>query len=222
MNEVIPGAATEDDRDRPGHSAAFPPIDFYFDFLSPFGWIGAERIGAIARQFGRDVAWHPFLLKATVIEAMGLKPLLETPLKGKYTAHDIRRSLRYHGLVLTAAPCFTFSSVAAARATLWARALAPEKVEALILALYRAQWSRGRDISQVDTILDIVADLGLPRSEAATALGDAALKTALREETAAAIDKGVFGSPTIIVDGEMFWGSDRLPMVEEWLETGGW
>lgn len=197
-------------------------IDFYFDFISPFGWIGAERIGAIARRFDRPVSWHPFLLKATVLEAMGLPPPLQTPLKGKYLIHDLHRSLRYHGLSLSADAAFTFSSVPAARVTLWARATAPQSVEPLILALYRAHWSQGMNIANVETILDIVADLGLSRSHAATALRDDALKSALREATAAAIDAGVFGSPTTVVDGELFWGSDRLCMVETWLARGGW
>lgn len=197
-------------------------IDFYFDFISPFGWIGAERIGAIARRFARQVNWHPFLLKVTVLETMGLPPPLQTPLKGKYLVHDLHRSLRYHGLSLSAHAPFTFSSVPAARATLWARATAPQSVEALILALYRAHWSRGRNISDVETVLDTVAELGLSRSHAAAALQENTLKSALREETAAAIDAGVFGSPTTVVDGELFWGADRLCMVETWLAKGGW
>jgi 2-hydroxychromene-2-carboxylate isomerase len=197
-------------------------VDFYFDFISPFGWIGAERIGAIARRFGRRVNWHPFLLKVTVVETMGLPPPLQTPLKGEYLLHDIKRSLRYHGLSLAADARFSFSPVTAARAALWARTASPQSLEALVLALYHAHWSQGRNIAETDTVLDIITELGLSRSHAAAALGDDTLKTALRDETTSAVRAGVFGSPTIIVDGEMFWGSDRLWMVETWLKKGGW
>lgn len=197
-------------------------IDFYFDFISPYGWIGAERIGALARRFDRDVNWHPFLLKVTVVDTMGLPPLLETPLKGDYVRRDLRRSLRFHGLKLSEDPIFTFSSITAARATLWVRDIAPEKTETLVLSLYRAHWAERRNIAEAGTVLDIIADLGLPRDKAAMALQSDAIKTALREEIASAIAAGVFGSPTAIVDGEMFWGSDRLDMVAKWLETGGW
>lgn len=210
-----PAARTPDD-------AGASPIDFFFDFLSPFGWIGAEQVGAIARRFGRSVAWHPFLLKATVIEAMGLKPLLKTPLKGDYVLHDIYRSLRYHGMRMAPGAIFDFSSVPAARATLWVRATSPGQCEDLVLALYRSHWAEGRDISELDTILDLIEGVGLSRTEAAAALASEPLKTALREANEAAIGRGVFGSPTVIVDGEMFWGADRLPMVEAWLERGGW
>lgn len=197
-------------------------IDFYFDFISPYGWIGAERIGSLARRFQRGVNWHPFLLKVTVVDKMGLPPLLDTPLKGDYVRRDLPRSLRYHGLGLAEDPIFNFSSVAAARATLWVRNVAPQKTEALVLSLYRAHWSDRRNISEAETVLDIVAELDLPREDAGAALQSDAIRTALREEIASAVTAGVFGSPTSIVDGEMFWGSDRLDMMEKWLETAGW
>ena len=197
-------------------------IDFYFDFISPFGWIGAERIGTLARRFGRGVRWHPFLLKATVVDTMGLPPLLETPLKGDYLRRDLRRSLRYHGLGMVEDPVFTFSSVVAARATLWVRDTAPQRTEDLVLALYRAHWSQGHDISEIDTVLAIIGELELPQHDARAALQSETIKAALRNEIADAIAAGVFGSPTTIIDGEMFWGSDRLDMMTQWLEIGGW
>lgn len=198
-------------------------VEFYFDFLSPFGWIGAERIGAIARRFGRRVVWRPFLLKATVRDAMGLPPPLETPLKGAYLRRDIPRSLRLHGLSLSPQARFGFSSVDAARAVIWVRDRSGDALtEALVLSLYRAHWSQARDISERTTILDVAEPLGLGRDDLAAALADPQVKDALRRETERAIRNGVFGSPTIAVEDELFWGSDRLGMVETWLKTGGW
>jgi 2-hydroxychromene-2-carboxylate isomerase len=197
-------------------------IDVYFDFVSPYGWIAAEKVGAVAARFARPLRWHPILLKVTVLDTMGLPPPLETPLKGPYLHHDIARSLRYHGLRLAESARFGFSSLAAARAALWARRAAPDHLHALILALYRAHWSDGRDIARGDTVLDIVADVGLPRTDAAAALQSDAVKQALADENTAAIGAGVFGSPTFVVDGEPFWGADRLPMVEAWIARGGW
>ncbi len=199
-----------------------PPLDFYFDFISPYGWIGAEQVGALARRFGREVRWHPILLKMTVIEAMGLPPPLQTPLKGAYMRHDIGRSLRYHGLTLAPNARFSFSPLNAARAVLWAKTWAPERVEPLVLSLYRAHWAQARDISVADTVLDIVASTGLPRAAAVDALQSDGLRDAPRAVTADAMAAGIFGSPTLVIDGEAFWGSDRLAMAEAWLQTGGW
>lgn len=205
-----------------GAIASESAIDVYFDFVSPYGWIAAEKIGTVAARFTRPLRWHPILLKATVLDAMGLPPPLETPLKGPYLRHDIARSLRYHGLHMAESARFGFSSLAASRAALWARGAAPGHLHALILVLYRAHWSDGRDISSADTVLDLVADIGLPRAAAAAALQSDAVKQALIDENAAAIRAGIFGSPTFVVGDEKFWGADRLPMVEAWIAKGGW
>ena len=98
-----------------------PTILFYFDYISPFGWIAAERIGELAARHGRSVTWRPILLKATVVEAMGLPPLLDTPLKGPYQLHAAKRQARLYGLRLHKGAGGLFSSVAAARATVSSR-----------------------------------------------------------------------------------------------------
>lgn len=205
-----------------GPPSADEAIHVYFDFISPYGWIGAEKVGAIARRHGRPLVWHPILLKVTVLDTMGLPPPLDTPLKGSYLRRDIARSLRFHDLELDPQARLRFTSVLPARAVLWARAQAPELVERLVLALYRTHWAGGSDISDAETTLDVIAAAGLPRSAAAAALQSEAMRQALRDETALAIAAGVFGSPTFVVDGEPFWGADRLSMLEEWIRRGGW
>ncbi len=198
------------------------PVIFYFDFTSPYGWIAAEQIDALAARFGRSVEWRPFLLSVTVVNAMGLPPPLETPLKGDYLRHDIARCLRFHKLDLAKNARFGFASLSAARATCWIREVAPEQTGELVCTLYRTHWAKGRDISEPAVVLDVIEGLGLDRARAAAALQDDRIKSALRKETERALGLGIFGSPSIIVDGETFWGADRLSMVSDWLERGGW
>ena len=88
-------------------------------------------------------------------------------------------------------------------------------------AVYRAYFAQGRDISELSTVLDLAAALGADRDRLATALADTALKERLRRECDAALAKGVFGSPYLVVDGEPFFGVDRLPQIERWLASGG-
>ena len=76
------------------------PIDFYFDFISGYGYFASLRIEAIAKRHGREVNWHSMLLGVSVMKVMGLKPLLETPLKGDYVQNDAARYMRRHQLVL--------------------------------------------------------------------------------------------------------------------------
>ena len=89
-------------------------------------------------------------------------------------------------------------------------------------ALYRAAFAEGRAITAVDDVVAVAAPLGIDGAALREAVDDPAVKARLRRETDRAIAGGVFGSPFIIVDGEPFWGSDRLPQVERWLATGGW
>jgi len=194
------------------------PIDFFFDFVSPYGWFAAERIGALARRHGRTVAWRPILLKVTVMQAMGLPPLIETPLKGDYLTHDAARSARFYGLPWHPPVPISFSSVAAARAVTWASRQAGLNVEALVLALYRRAWAEAGDISTPDAVAAVASSTGVDHGHLLDAIGRSEVKDDLRAAVTGAINQGVFGSPFIIVDGEPFWGADRLNMVERWLE----
>lgn len=199
-----------------------PTILFYFDYISPFGWIAAERIGELAARHGRSVTWRPILLKATVVEAMGLPPLLDTPLKGPYLLHDAKRQARLYGLRLHKGAGGLFSSVAAARATVWARRFAPDAVEPLILALYRCRMQDGADISTPQSVVAIAAKAGIDADALAVALDDPAVKAELKSDIDDAIRQGIFGSPTLVIDGEAFWGSDRIDQAMSWMVGGGW
>ena len=201
------------------------PIEFWFDFSSPFGYLASERIESIAAKHNRDVAWHPMLLGA-VFKVTGGAPLTEAPMKGEYSIMDMRRSAREHDIPFTHPERFPIGAVAACRATLWLQnheddAHAARSTD-LAHALFRAYYADGRDISELATVLDIAEGLGLDRAELEAALGDPALKDALRQAVERAIGRGVFGSPTFAVDGEMFWGNDRLEMLDRWLASGGW
>lgn len=197
-------------------------VDFYFDFISPFGWIAAERIGEMARAHNCTVNWRPFLLKATIMDAMGMRPVLDTPLKGPYLLHDAERQARLYGLQLHDHTDQIFASIVPARAVVWARHHAPDKVEPLVLALYRRWMRDAGDIASTEGVLAVAGEVGLDTEALAHGLQDSAIKDELREDIMTMIDSGIFGSPTIVVDGEMFWGSDRLEQAFHWLETGGW
>lgn len=87
--------------------------------------------------------------------------------------------------------------------------------------MFRAYFSEGRDISQADVVADIAATLGAQREALLAGIADETVKRQLREVCATALERGVFGSPYVLIDNEPFWGADRLPQIERWLETGG-
>jgi 2-hydroxychromene-2-carboxylate isomerase len=197
------------------------PIDFYFDFSSPYGYFAATKIEDLAAKHDRTVTWRPILLGA-VFKLNGQQPLTTIPLKGSYAAHDLARSARLFNVPFKLPTKFPVSTTAPARAFYWLGDRDPAGAKKLARALYHAYFAEDRDISNPEVTGNVAAKLGVDKAELAQAMNDAAVKERLRIEVDAAIERGVFGSPYIVVDGEPFWGSDRLEQVDRWLATGGW
>ncbi|GAB4174718.1 MAG: 2-hydroxychromene-2-carboxylate isomerase [Thalassobaculales bacterium] len=198
-----------------------PPIDFYFDFSSPYGYFAAQRIDDLARLYGRAVIWHPILL-GVVFKTTGQVPLLGVPLKGDYARRDLARVARLMGVPFITPATFPFGAVAASRITLWLRGRDPALAARYARAVYARAFAEGGDVVPAVAAAEIAGSLGVGREEALAANNDPAVKDLLRQENEAAMAAGVFGSPFVIVDGEPFWGWDRLDMVERWLSSGGW
>lgn len=203
-------------------TAAPAPIEFHFDFVSPYGCLGSVGIERVAARYGRQVRWCPMLLGVTVVKIMGMRPVPETPLKGEYAAHDLPRFFRLVGLPWNPASIAPIDPLSGLRAFVWLDERDPDAAKALAQRLYRAQWCEGREISSVAGVTAEAASLGHDPDAVRAGIADDRIKAALRERVDASIEKGVFGCPTFIVDGEMFWGADRLDQVERWIATGGW
>jgi 2-hydroxychromene-2-carboxylate isomerase len=195
-------------------------LHFHFDFSSPYGYLAAERIEALAARHQRSVEWRPVLLGA-VFKITGTQPLTFVPLKGDYTRRDLPRTARYHGIAFRMPAKFPIPTQAAARLVVWQRGTDPARCAPLVKALYRAYFVEDRDISDPDVAASVAAEAGLDRGTARAAIDDVTIKDALKRDVDAAIAAGVFGSPFVIVDGEPFWGLDRFDQIERWLETGG-
>ena len=195
------------------------PLEFYFDFSSPYAYIASEKIDELAAQFGRTVLWRPFLL-GVAFKQTGGAPLPSIPIKGQYALRDIERSARFHGVPYRHPAKFPISSVSPARAFYWAEALDPLAAIKLAKALLRAYFTEGVDISDIEQVLLICSVCGLAPEAARAGIGDSATKERTRLEVEAGLARGVFGSPFIFVDDEPFWGADRLDQIEKRLAGG--
>ena len=196
------------------------PIDFYFDFSSPYGYFAAAKIDRIAARHDRTVTWRPILLGA-VFKATAQQPLTTIPLKGDYTKHDLARSARLFGLPFKLPTKFPIATTAPCRAFYWVHDDDAALAKRFALATYEAYFVHDRDISSPEVTLAIAAGLGVDKGALTRALEDSALKERVRREVDAAMSRGVFGSPYIVIDGEPFWGSDRLDQIDKWL-TSAW
>ena len=198
------------------------PIEFYFDFVSPYGYFGATQIEAIAARHGRVVDWRPVLIGVTVLKIMGMKPLTETPLKKDYLRHDAPRMARLLGVPFRFHDRKGGNSLAASRAYLWMKTRDAGLAKRFAQNVYTRLWVDGRDITEAQSIAAVAAPLGVDPGELLAAIETPPAKQALKDAVDAAVSKGVFGVPYFIVDGEPIWGSDRLWMLEHWLRHGTW
>jgi 2-hydroxychromene-2-carboxylate isomerase len=195
-------------------------IDFYFDFSSPYGYLAAQKIDALAARHGRTVDWHPMLL-GVAFKQTGSQPLTEVPIKGEYAKRDFARTARFHGVDFRMPSRFPIPSQAPGRIVTWARRDHPAAAVPIAKALYHAYFADDRDISAPDVAAEVAAAAGVARDAARAATEDPAIKDLFRKDVETAIARGVFGSPFVLVDGEPFWGMDRFDQVERWLATGG-
>ena len=186
-------------------------IDFYFDFSSPYGYLAANKIEPLAAKYGRSVTWRPMLL-GVAFKATGSGPLPSIPLKGDYAKRDFLRSARFHEVPFRLPEPFPISTVAPCRA-FYSLENKEDQVK-LAKALYRAYFVDNVNISEPQNVLKIGAAVGCRPDVESQAVKD---KT--RAEVDAALAKGVFGSPYIVVDGEPFWGMDRFDQIERWLKA---
>ena len=186
------------------------PPDFYFDIVCPYAWMGAEAIAALEERTGARVRWRPVLLGG-VFRAVGQDPVPAerwAPAKATLGHKDVLRQAALRGLPLR------WPSVHPRRTVDAMRLLAsapPERVPALALALFRAQWTQDRDIADLAVLAEIAASVGVDPS----GVGAPAAREALFAATADAVDAGVFGVPSWRVGERLWWGADRLHFVEE-------
>jgi 2-hydroxychromene-2-carboxylate isomerase len=139
------------------------PIDFYFDFSSPYGYLASEKIDELAARHGREVRWRPILL-GVVFKHTGAAPLTMVPLKGEYSIHDFSRSARFLGVSYTHPVNFPLATQHAARAYYWLHdqdyAQACELARAFAQAVFRALYVDGRDVSSLDVVLELGSAAG--------------------------------------------------------------
>jgi len=196
------------------------PIEFWFDFSSPYSYLASEKIEELAARHGRGVAYKPTLL-GVIFRTTGGVPLTElVPPKATYFAHDFERSARYAGVPFRHPSVFPIPTVNAARAFLWLQAQDEARAARFLHAAFRAYFAQDRNLAEPEVLAALAGEVGTDAAALARGMQEPAVKDRLKSLVDESIARGVFGAPTIFVDGEMFWGHDRLPQVERWLAGG--
>jgi 2-hydroxychromene-2-carboxylate isomerase len=194
------------------------PVLFHFDFLSPYAYLAWTQIHGIAAQHGRTVAPVPTLLAALLAHGKTKGPA-EIPAKRVYLVADTVRTAKLLGVPYVPPASHPFNPLLALRiASLDGTA---DDKRARIDALYSAAWAKSQRIDTEEDAAKVLDAAGLNGAELVRRATEQDAKDRLRAQTESAIARGIFGVPTIVVDGSMFWGVDSLGHVERHLRGEG-
>jgi 2-hydroxychromene-2-carboxylate isomerase len=183
-------------------------IEFFYDYLSPFSYLADTQLPAIARRTGAEIVYRPVLLGAIMKATGNSGPL---PIQGKagYNVADFQRWAKRYGVPAQFNPHFPFNTIRVLRAAIAAQP--HDRFLAFHSAAFRAIWEQGQDLSKEEALRGLLDEAGI---DPALLEGDH-VKSQLRTNMDDAVSRGAFGAPTFFVNGEMFWGNDRLDFVEE-------
>ena len=190
-------------------SAGGRTMELWFDLASNYSYLTLMRIDALAEQAAVSVRWEPFLL-GPVFEAFGWKssPFVLQKEKGAYVWKDMERQAAKYGLPWKKPARFPQNTVLPVRVALSGRD--EPWVRPFCRTLSRANFAEDRDISTVVAVTEVLESLALPAAAILARAHSAEEKPRLRAQVQRAQALGIFGAPTFFVDGEMYWGNDRL------------
>ncbi len=190
-------------------------VRFWFDFASTYSYLAAMRLEAQARSWEVPVAWQPFLL-GPIFEKQGWddSPFNLNPARGRYMWRDLERQAAVWALPFRKPSQFPRNSVLAAR--VGCAALEEPWLPAYARAVFRANFEEDLDIADPAVVADALRAAGQDPEAAMAAAGAPAHKGKLRQATETAWSLGIFGAPTFEVDGELFWGNDRMEQAFAW------
>lgn len=189
-------------------------IDFFYDIGSPYSYLCATQIDGVARKHGREVHWRPMLLGA-VFKATGNEMPARVPAKAKWMLSDLHLWAQSYGVPFVWPPSFPPNTVKAMRACVHAGDKG--KVRELSLALFEGYWAHGVDPSSEEGLRKAAGMAGMDATELLAAIETQPVKDALRKSTDEAVARGVFGAPAMLVGEHLFWGNDRLQLLDRLL-----
>jgi len=191
-------------------------FQFWFDFASTYSYPAAMRIESVALSYGVDVEWNAFLL-GPVFKAQGWNdsPFNIYPTKGKYMWRDLERICDSLSIPFRRPSMFPRNGLLAARIA--TRFKSSSWIPDFVRAVYRANFADDLEIGDSAVVADCLAQIGLDANKILGSAASVESKSLLRSQNDAAAQLNIFGAPSFVANGELFWGNDRLEQAFQWL-----
>ncbi len=189
-------------------------VEFFFDVGSPAAYLAWTQLPAL----GCSIHYRPMLLGG-VFQATGNQSPMAVPAKGSYMQRDLALHALRYGVPFQHNPHFPINTLTLMRGATAIQMLQPERFAAYVDAVFRAIWVEAKDMNDPQVVASVLAAAGFDAAALLAQASDPQVKERLKQVTQDAVGRGVFGAPTFFVDGQMFWGQDRLDFVKQALKA---
>jgi 2-hydroxychromene-2-carboxylate isomerase len=189
-------------------------VEFYFDLGSPATYLAYTQLPKICEQTDSQLIYIPILLGG-VFKATGNASPATIPAKGRYMFQDLDRYAKRYGVPLKFNPHFPINTLMLMRAVTGMQLRHPGRFQAFIDCLFHALWVEGRSLDDLATVASVLTQNGFDPNEVLALTADEEVKATLKDNTETAVQRGVFGAPSMFVDNQLFFGQDRLDFVLE-------
>src|ERR671921_909311 len=196
-------------------------VEFYYDLVSPYSYLAYGRVGRICEENGAELILRPMLLGA-VHKAVGLQAPIEIRPKARHQVQDIHRWAQYYGVPLEFPDPFPFRTLKTMRAAMFLHERG--ELDAFTREAFALYWEEGgapegfEEADEDGPLSSVASRIGADPEEVLEGATRPETNQGLKDATSEAVQRGVFGAPAFFVDGEMFWGNDRLHFVEASLQ----
>lgn len=189
-------------------------VEFYFDLGSPATYLAYTQLPKICEQTDSQLVYVPILLGG-VFKATGNASPATVPAKGRYMFIDLDRYAKRYGVPLKINPHFPINTLVLMRAVTGMQMRHPERFAAFVDCLFKALWIEGRNLNDPATVGAVLSENGFDPEEILALSAEEDVKSALKDTTEKAVQRGVFGAPSMFVGEQLFFGQDRLDFVIE-------
>lgn len=187
-------------------------VEFFFDVGSPASYLAWTQLASIAQRHNAEIIWRPMLLGA-VFQAVGNTSPAAVPAKGAYMLKDLKRFSAIYDVPFCFNPFFPVNTMQLMRGV--TAYLGTSKFESYLSAIFNALWAEKLNMESPEVVAEVLSKVGIEATDFKVRISEPEVKARLKSSTEEAVARGVFGAPSFFVNGEMFFGQDRLSFVED-------